>query len=156
LAGERAGALLPLGEGDRGLRLFGVEVEVEDGGGLLEPALAEAFTIRREQRGSRVHWSAPGVRVGKPRPRRSSYPGDAAATTGMDPTSGHPPSCWRASFFACCIASASLPGSLPPAWAMLGLPPPLPPTIFATSPTSLPAWSPFFVRSSVMAASSCT
>src|SRR5262245_10117319 len=54
-AGKRAGALLALGEGDGGLGLFGVEVEVEDGGSLLEPLLAEALTIGRGQDGAGVH-----------------------------------------------------------------------------------------------------
>ncbi len=60
LAGQQAGPFFPLAEGDRGFRLFGVEVEVEDGSGLLEPLLAEAFTVRRGRSGSRVH----GVRRG--------------------------------------------------------------------------------------------
>jgi hypothetical protein len=68
LAGEGAGALLPLGEGDRGRILFGVEVEVEDGGSLLEPLLAEALTVSRGPRCSRVH----GVHRGKGREAKAT------------------------------------------------------------------------------------
>jgi hypothetical protein len=79
-ARERAGPLLALAEGDRGLGLFGVEGAVEDGSGLLQPWFAEAFTIRRGQNCSRVH----GVRRGEggeakatdiisPRRRRCNY-----------------------------------------------------------------------------------
>jgi hypothetical protein len=55
LAGEGAGALLALREGDGGLGEFGVEVEVEGGSGLLQPLRAEAFTIGWGQGRSRVH-----------------------------------------------------------------------------------------------------
>src|SRR5262249_5929373 len=66
---------------------------------------------------------------------------------------GYLANCSPASFLASARASPSLAGSLPPAWAMVGLPPPLPPTTVATWPTSLPACNPFFTRSSVPAAS---
>lgn len=55
LAGEGAGALLALAESNRGLGLLGVEVEVEDGRGLLEPLRAEVVTISRAGRCSWVH-----------------------------------------------------------------------------------------------------
>src|SRR5262249_57639494 len=65
-------------------------------------------------------------------------------------------SCSPASCLARASASPSLAGSLPPAWAIVGLPPPPPPTTLATCPTSLPACSPFFTRSSVTDAISPT
>src|SRR5207249_4102864 len=68
----------------------------------------------------------------------------------------HFPTASAASVRASSIASPSFAGSLPPAWARLGLPPPLPPTALATSPTSLSACTPFLTRSSVAAATNCT
>src|SRR5664279_2934130 len=53
-------------------------------------------------------------------------------------------------------ASASLDGSLPPAWANVGLPPPLPPTFSAAAFTSSPASTPRLTRSSVTAAINTT
>src|SRR5262245_30201659 len=84
-------------------------------------------------------------------------PPDTAITVGIDACivapAIHRVNCASASCRPVTNASPSLPGSLPPAWAMLGRPPPPPPTSLATSPTSLPACTPFWTRSSVAAAS---
>ena len=72
---------------------------------------------------------------------------DRAAAAGLarvqreDP---HQESCFSISTRAAASASGSLSGSLPPAWASVGLPPPPPPAISAATRMTSPAFEPAF------------
>src|SRR5262249_61709958 len=69
--------------------------------------------------------------------RRARRHGEAVGPGGAAVTP-QPPSCCPARLRAVSSASPSFAGSLPPACARFARPPPLPPTTFAASCTSLP------------------
>ena len=90
------------------------------------------------------------------RPRSANLHGGRGRRDGMRSMPALRRSAWRRFRGGRCRAFGELLGSLPPACAMPGLPPPLPPTILAVSRIQLPACRPLPSKSREMPATSST